>query len=299
MINLSASILAKLKNKSKELNINYQQCLRLFFQEEFLRRLSKSAYAENLILKGGMFIYILTGSKSRTTVDIDFMAKQFDNTLDYFDKIINEIIDINTGINEVVILKASRCVPIAVHREYHGVRSQIIGKINKVTVSFDVDIGVGDVIYPAPEKRTIQTQLDGFDIPKIMTYSIESTIAEKLDAILQRLELTGRMKDFYDIFFLAGIFNFDGSKLCKAIKLTFMNRKTEITHDSLNNIILLESNNDMKVRWRYFLKTINEKELEFSDVIKIINKFLKPVLDSIVLNETIHCMWYAEKLEWE
>ena len=34
-----------------------------------------------------------------------------------------------------------------------------------------------------------------------MTYSLESTIAEKFDAILQRFELTGRMKDFYDIYY--------------------------------------------------------------------------------------------------
>ena len=46
------SILARLKNKAKASNISYQQCLQLFFQEEFLRRLAKSPYANNLILNG-------------------------------------------------------------------------------------------------------------------------------------------------------------------------------------------------------------------------------------------------------
>jgi hypothetical protein len=46
MADLGAAILAKLKNKTKDLKINYQQCLQLFFQEEFLRRLSKSCYAQ-------------------------------------------------------------------------------------------------------------------------------------------------------------------------------------------------------------------------------------------------------------
>ena len=59
---------------------------------------------------------------------------------------------------------------------------------------------MGDVIVPRPERRNIQTQLDGYEKPEILTYSLESTIAEKFDAILQRFELTGRMKDFYDIY---------------------------------------------------------------------------------------------------
>jgi predicted nucleotidyltransferase component of viral defense system len=56
MADLGASLLAKLKNRAKDVNINYQQCLQLFFQEEFLRRLSTSRFADNLILKGGLFI---------------------------------------------------------------------------------------------------------------------------------------------------------------------------------------------------------------------------------------------------
>ena len=60
MADIGASILAKLKNKSKASGMPYQQCLQLFFQEEFLRRLSKSKYTENFVLKGGLFIYTLS-----------------------------------------------------------------------------------------------------------------------------------------------------------------------------------------------------------------------------------------------
>ena len=54
--NRAASTLARLKTQAKTEGINYQMCLQLFFQEEFLRRLSHSKYRENLVLKGGMFI---------------------------------------------------------------------------------------------------------------------------------------------------------------------------------------------------------------------------------------------------
>ena len=73
--NISASVLARLRNQAIQENLNYQLCLQLFVQEEFLRRLSRSPYKENMVLKGGMFIYTLTAFKSRPTRDIDFLVK--------------------------------------------------------------------------------------------------------------------------------------------------------------------------------------------------------------------------------
>lgn len=97
-------------------------------------------------------------------------------------------------------------------REYHGISTQITGSIKNVRVPFSVYIGVGDVIVPGTTARTMQTQLDGFDAPEILTYSLESTVTEKLDAILQRFELTSRMKDFYDITYLSQTFDFEGGE---------------------------------------------------------------------------------------
>ena len=54
-------------------------------------------------------------------------------------------------------------------------------------------------MYLNREKRRIPTQLDGFEAPVINTYSIETTVAEKIDAILSLMEFSSRMKDYYDI----------------------------------------------------------------------------------------------------
>jgi hypothetical protein len=54
--NMAASVLSRLKNQAKEEKISFQMVLQLFAQEEFLRKLSASDFADNLILKGGMFI---------------------------------------------------------------------------------------------------------------------------------------------------------------------------------------------------------------------------------------------------
>lgn len=78
--------------------------------------------------------------------------------------------------------------------------------IKNVRIPFSVDIGVDDVIVPGAVKREVCTRLDDFEKPIVYTYSLESTIAEKLDAILKRMTATSRMKDFYDIYYLYEIF---------------------------------------------------------------------------------------------
>ncbi len=67
MADIAVSVLARLKNKADESGRTYQLCLQLFCQEEFLRRLEKSKYADNLILKGGLFIYSVTSIPNSLT----------------------------------------------------------------------------------------------------------------------------------------------------------------------------------------------------------------------------------------
>lgn len=297
MADIAASVLAKLKNKAKASGISYQQCLQLFFQEEFLRRLAGSGYADNFVLKGGLFIYTLTNFESRATVDVDFLMRGLNNDLARMDEIIAEILSVDTG-NDFVTFKASKSEPIAVQRKYHGVSTQITGYIKNVRVPFNVDIGVGDVIVPNAQRRNIQTQLDGYEKPEILTYSLESTIAEKFDAILQRFELTGRMKDFYDIYYLSRTFDFDGLKLQTAIQETLQNRGTAYDKDSFDRILTLADDEAMQIKWRYFLKTLGNPEMPFAEVINGIRQFLAPVWISI-LSENEHIRkWSTSTLCW-
>lgn len=298
-MNQGTSILAKLKNKAKASGISYQHCLQLFFQEEFLRRLSKSRFVENFVLKGGLFIYTLTGFESRATVDIDFLLRKIDSAPDHIDEVIAEILATPTGYNHVVILEARKTETITPHRQYQGVSTQIIGRINNVRVPFNIDIGVGDVIIPSAEKRQVKTQLPDYESPDLMTYSLESTIAEKFDAILQRFELTGRMKDFYDIYYLAHTFNFIGENLRKAIQETLHARKTPHDEMSFARLIELKFDQDMKVKWRYFQKTIGDDNLHFERVVEQIERFLSPVYEAIIRGERMQMNWNSQSLSWE
>ena len=298
MGDIAASVLAKLKNKAKASGISYQQCLQLFFQEEFLRRLAGSKYADNFVLKGGLFIYTLTNFESRATVDVDFLMRGLNNDLARMDEIIAEILSVDTG-NDFVTFKATKMEPIAVQRKYHGISTQITGYIKNVRVPFNVDIGVGDVIVPDAQRRNIQTQLDGYAKPEILTYSLESTIAEKFDAILQRFELTGRMKDFYDIYYLSRTFDFDGLKLQTAIQETLQNRGTAYEKDSFDRVLALADDADMQTKWRYFLKTIKNPEITFPRVIDGIEQFLGPVWKAVLSEEELLQNWSSAEFCWQ
>lgn len=297
MADIAASVLAKLKNKAKASGISYQQCLQLFFQEEFLRRLAGSQYAENFVLKGGLFIYTLTNFESRATVDVDFLMRGLNNDLDRMDDIIADVLAIPTG-NDFVTFKATKSEPIAIQRKYHGISTQITGYIKNVRVPFNVDIGVGDVIVPNAQRRNIRTQLDGFEKPEILTYSLESTIAEKFDAILQRFELTGRMKDFYDIYYLSRTFDFDGLKLQTAVQETLQNRGTAYEKDSFDRILALADDEDMQTKWRYFLKVLGNPAISFSEVISGLKIFLEPIWNAIINEFEWQVKWLSNQNRW-
>ena len=298
MADIAASVLAKLRNKAKASGISYQQCLQLFVQEEFLRKLSKSGCEDTLILKGGLFIYTLTNFESRATIDVDFLLRGYSNSIDDVKDLICKIIDTPTG-NDYIEMRAKGFEEISPQRKYHGISTQIIAQIKNVRVPFNVDIGVGDIIVPRAEERTINTQLPDFEAPVIKTYSLESTIAEKFDAILQRFELTGRMKDFYDIYYLSRTFDFEGLKLQAAIFETLQRRGTTYNRDSFKRVIALADDEDMQKRWKFFLKTIKDNTLEFPLVIAEIQTFLKPVFDAIVNEKKEDKFWSSKNKVWE
>ena len=96
MADMAASVLARLKNKAVATGRSHQLCMQLFCQEEFLRRLEKSKYAENFVLKGGLFVYAGTDFDSRVTVDVDFLLRKIPNTPEQVKVVLEEIISVPT-----------------------------------------------------------------------------------------------------------------------------------------------------------------------------------------------------------
>ncbi len=138
--------------------------------------------------------------------------------------------------------------------------------------------------------------LKEFQEPNVLTYSLESTVAEKLDAIILLMEATGRMKDFYDIYYLATTFNFEGRKLQEAIYETLSNRGTPHEKDSIAVIARLSDNVEIQKRWNNFCKKVLKYELDIRVVIDTIIDFTLPPYQSIVSEEEFFRSWsYKDK----
>ena len=296
-MDMGASVIARLKNKAKETGKPFQLHLQLFCQEEFLRRLAASCYAENLVLKGGLFIYTLTNFESRATVDIDFLLQQFPGRIEDIKRMVDEIISVDSG-NDFITFTSRGFETISPQRGYTGVSFQLVGQIKNTRTPFDVDFDVGDIIIPMPRKRTIPVQLDGFGAPEVLTYSLESTIAEKFDALLQRLELTSRMKDIYDIYYLSSIFDFDGWALRQAIFEALQNRGTAYERGSFNRVIALAGNKDIQVRWRQYLRRLKMTELPLEEVMVCIDRFLRPAWNAILSERELFMQWDCKTATW-
>lgn len=293
----AASVLARLKNKAAESGRSYQLCLQLFCQEEFLRRLEKSKYSENLVLKGGLFIYSVTNFSSRVTADVDFLLRRIPNTPEKLRAMLEEIISASTE-NDFVIFEIKKTEPISVTKKYPGISASLIARIKNTRTPVNIDFGVGDVIVPGLERRKIPTQLDGFTAPMVNTYSLETTIAEKLDAILYLMELSTRMKDYYDIFFLADKFEFDGATLSDALRETFRNREHEFLIEDFRHVMTFSDDETMRSKWSAFCSKINIQEEDYGVVLETINRFLSPPYEAIYRDCGFSGHWSIDKKDW-
>jgi predicted nucleotidyltransferase component of viral defense system len=297
MGNIEASIIARLKNKSKEQGIPLQQLLNLFCQEEFIRRLSVSTFKDKVILKGGYLLYSISGFTSRPTVDADYLLRNYPNDMDAVEKLVKQIIS-SPGKNDFIQFEIRKLESIREIRKYHGIRIYLMGFIGRVKIPFSIDFGVGDVVIPSPVERTLSVILPEFGKPMIFTYSLESTVAEKLDAIISLMEATSRMKDFFDIYYLATTFDFDGRKLQEAIYETLTNRGTPYEIDSVTIISRLADDLIILRRWDNFCKKILQFNLSFTDVIKLIIDFLQPPYEALIHEKELFKKWNHERKEY-
>lgn len=295
---MGASVLFRLKKQARDTGINYQTCLQLFAQEEFLRRLELSRYAENLILKGGMFLYTISYYEGRPTMDIDFMLKRMSNDLADMKKVIREICQADTH-NAFITLEVLGTREITLEKKYSGVSINLMAHIKNVRIPFSIDIGVDDVIVPGAVKRSVATRLDGFKEPNIYTYSLESTMAEKFDAILKRMTATSRMKDFYDIFYWSQVFDFEGRVLQEAIFETLQHRGTSYERDSLEKIKAFDQNEFLQNLWNNYEPGPGLEKPDFSAVLIQIGRFLDPVYEAILQENEFWGMWSSKENVWK
>jgi predicted nucleotidyltransferase component of viral defense system len=199
--------------------------------------------------------------------------------------------------NDFVLLLVKGTEQITLDKKYPGVKTKLEGRINNVRVPFSIDVGIDDVIVPSPVIRKISTRLEDFTQPEICTYSLESTLAEKLDAILQRMETTSRMKDFFDIYYLSNMFNFDGEILKAAIQMTSEHRGHVLEKESFERISAFATNSFLLTQWKNF-EPAKEANLDFEVALRRIHEFLEPLVLAIIEKKNFKKQWSCSERKW-
>ena len=292
--NIAVSTRQKLLNKARNDQRPFAELLQYFAMERFLYRLSQSKYKDKFILKGALALLAWNAPTVRPTKDIDLLG-EFDNDVEVITQVISEIckqgIEPDDGLT--FDIKTITGIKIKEDADYQGVRVRFLSYLDTAKVTMQIDIGFGDSVYPKPEINTYPTLLD-LPAPKLLSYSKETTIAEKLEAMVKLGELNSRMKDFYDIWLLSRQFPFDGIDLQKTTIGTFSQRGTELPSE-----IEAFSKGFAKVKdvqWKAFRNNISSDAIpvSFEEVTSQIKSFIQPVLESTVNKGDYNKNWLPE-----
>jgi predicted nucleotidyltransferase component of viral defense system len=227
--NVAASSYAKLKNIADEKKCNLMHVLIRYAIERFLYRLSLSKYSKQFVLKGGnLFVIWQKGQNFRATIDSDFLY--FGNIgQTYLKTIFLEICGDPVSQDDGIRFDPKSIVVSTIREEteYGGTRIVLNAYLGSARIRLQFDVGIGDIITPAAEWAEFPVLLKG-ESPRLRIYPKETAIAEKCETMVRRGMLNSRMKDFYDIWLLTELFDFDFVTLRKAVINTFDNRKVAL-----------------------------------------------------------------------
>lgn len=272
MSNSAQAVKDKLKNISKDKNVDFNSVMRFYMYDRFIDRLSKSKYKDNFILKGGFYLSKLFGLDNRSTMDIDTAIRKAEFTEENLIKMVNEIINIDVEDN--VKFKIEKTEPIRDEDEYGGLRITINFMLENIKDKFHIDLATGDPIYPRPDNYRYES-LIGDEIYKVWSYNLETVLAEKIETILSKLETSSRMKDYYDIYL---IYKFKFDKINKekfrgAVKKTFKKRKFDA--ELITNLNIIKESKILRDKWlSYSRKNSYARDIEFEETLKYLEQFI-------------------------
>ena len=252
MIHSSKQLKDLIRNLSKEVGIEAHVLIRKYMMERFLERVSSSKYNGSFILKGGMLVAAFVGVEARATMDIDTTIKGIPVTMVDMERTITEISNIDLEDN--VKFRIKKVSEIMDEAEYSGIRFSMDAVLDGAVIPLKIDISTGDVITPREIAYSYKLMFEDRTIP-IMTYPIETVLAEKLETVISRSITNTRMRDFYDIHILLKSQNINADILALALERTAKKRGNFNLLENAESVLkIVKSDEDMKRLWNIYQK---------------------------------------------
>jgi len=294
-----ASIRARLLALAQSRGQDYQRVLGRYAIERFLYRLGRSPYRDRFAIKGATLFTLWTGDTHRPTRDLDMLGWGSSAISD-----VEETIRVicNAEENDGILFdsKSVEGSRIKEEDEYDGVHVKFNAILAGARIPMQVDVGFGDAVYPEPEFASFPVLLP-MEAPLIRAYPREAAIAEKFNAMVVLDIRNSRMKDFYDVWFMANTWTFDLAALRTAILASFERRKVAIPQGvpfALTNEFL----DDMqkKQQWNAFVTRLypGSSTPSLEEVGALLRAFILPCIDAIAAPDTTTHHW-TPGLSWE
>jgi hypothetical protein len=281
--NLPASVAARLRDRSRQTGDDYQLLLVAYLCERFLYRLSRSSVGNRFVLKGAMLLRLWGDRPYRATRDLDLLRRG-DGAAESIRADFQTICTTEVAPDGVVFDPRSiRLEAIRREDEYAGTRARLLATCGSIKTMLQVDLGVGDAAWPPPESRLYPALLD-LPTAHVLAYVPAAVVAEKLEAIVVLGQRNSRIKDFFDVHYLAGHCEFEGSTLAEAIRRTFAKRGTLLPEgDPVGLTTAYWEDPARVVQVRAFARRagIPLNPDSASDILPLLRTFLLPILEEV------------------
>ncbi|TXH50800.1 MAG: nucleotidyl transferase AbiEii/AbiGii toxin family protein [Cellvibrionales bacterium] len=296
--NTAASVRARLLGKARAEKIDFNLLLTRYALERMLYRLSVSEQGGQFLLKGALLFDLWFDMPHRPTHDADLLGFG-SSDMAHIEKLFCAISQIVCDDGIVFQANSVRAAEIRKEANYAGVRVTMLGLLDGARCVVQIDIGFGDAVTPAPESVYFPAILQGMPQPQLRVYPRYTVVAEKLEAVVKLGMLNSRMKDYFDLWVLAGHSHFDGAVLAQAIGATFARRGTPIPLRiplGLTDEFALDAQKTKQ--WQAFLRKNALEAVPLDAIIVALRAWLLPVLTAIAAGEGFDRQWQAGGLGW-
>lgn len=295
--NVAASVRDRLLRAKAE-GEPFELTLTRFAAERLLYRLGRSPARSRCLLKGAALLAVWLSDPYRATRDVDVLASGPTDD-DAIRLLLADICAVECPEDGLEFdFDGLTIETIRPEDEYSGKRARFRAFLGKASIPVQIDIGVGDAVVIEPEEVEYPTLLETLPAPSLRAYPREATVAEKFEAMVKLDIRNSRMKDFHDVWALAGAFTFDGSPLQAAVAACFELRNSPWTSAAPRALtVAFYQMPEIAERWRRYLAAgavLMPPPAPFDVVGDRIIQFLGPIRDSIISEREFTATWPPE-----
>lgn len=291
--NVAASVRARLLNRARETEQDFNFVLTRYAIERLLYRLSQSKHANNFLLKGALLFDLWFDIPHRPTRDIDLLGFGSIELPD-IENVFKDICSLDANDGVVFLAESVRAIEIRSDANYSGARVRLLDMIENARCQIQIDISSGDAVTPGPENAEYPVMFDEFDTPKLRVYPRYTVIAEKFEALTVLGIANSRMKDYFDLWILSTYADFEGDVLRQAIQDTFTARDTTLHKESPFGLNLAFAHDEQKkTQWQAFLRKNQLEAPALQSTIEALTIILLPVFEAARDESVLSAHWRA------